>query len=237
MKKRIITLTLSILAVVLLVGVGFASWVISSGAKEETTGNILVETVHDKRLGVSVSEASGAIQFGSPEGSTSAGKWLYDEEVAGGETYHENLSVTFTVTVTRSTPFTDDEKAALTITPELSDKLLNVSDAEEDYPTAFFQKDGTGIAASAWTFAPDNLSATSTVTVTLKWGSLFNYQNPYDYFNVQGVNAKIGDVATAAAAAGLAVTADSTWGNYALAALQAIRAFNSYKFQVTINVA
>lgn len=40
MKRKTLTLTLSILACLALIGVGFASWIISAGKTETVTGNI-----------------------------------------------------------------------------------------------------------------------------------------------------------------------------------------------------
>ena len=242
MKKRIITLTLSVLAIVMLVGVGFASWVISQSADSDATGNILVETVHDKRLQVGTS-VSGSIQFGSPEGSSAAGKWLYEDATAGA-TVNENLSVTLTVNVQRPTAFTEAELAALSVTPSFGAKLLN-GVAEEDYNTALFATDSI-VETGARTLSGDKKTATVTFTVSLKWGSLFNEQNPYDFFN-DAADAKdllqdtAGDalaiVAQANTALGTTLTKDNTWADLALAALEKVLEYNNYKFVLTVSVA
>lgn len=55
MKKRTIALMLSVLAVMMLVGVGFATWVISQSQELSSEGNIIVDTVTDERLFARVS--------------------------------------------------------------------------------------------------------------------------------------------------------------------------------------
>ena len=53
MKRKTLTLTLSILACLALIGVGFASWIISADAIKEAEGNIIVDTVTDKSYVIS----------------------------------------------------------------------------------------------------------------------------------------------------------------------------------------
>lgn len=50
MKRKTLTLTLSILACLALIGVGFASWIISAGATKNAEGSFIVDTVTDNRL-------------------------------------------------------------------------------------------------------------------------------------------------------------------------------------------
>ena len=259
MKKRIITLVLSALAVVLLVGVGFASWVISQGATSEQKGNILVETVKDERLAVSISDPSGAFQFGAPNGATKDGNWLFEDNDAA---LPENLEVSFIVTVTRPTAFAlnaQNQPDGLSLTAVLGDKVLaSATDTTGvDYPVAFFAPAATptryGVNAAnddtLWTMSNGNMTATTTVVVELKWGDLFGNVNPYEFFNeksgtnfVRPVNGKLSaDEVSALNAAGLKVgaedfTVEDTYGDYALAALEKIREFNSYLFKLTIEV-
>ena len=50
MKRKTLTLTLSILACLALIGVGFASWIISADTSTNATGSFIVDTVTDNRL-------------------------------------------------------------------------------------------------------------------------------------------------------------------------------------------
>ena len=237
MKKRIITLTLSLLAVVMLVGVGFASWVISQGAGAEGQGNILVETVHDKRLQVAVTNPTDSIQFGSPVAASTpqASDWLFDQEVESGDVIHESLSVEFVVTVTRPTNFGVGE--TVSITPEFADYILNSNSEHVAWPTELFNVDE--ITCSEITY--NGNQATATVTATLKWGSLFGGDNPYVFFNAHLVSDALGDLAaTANTALGLsgegALAATSTYGDLAFAALNKVLDYNNYKFVITVEV-
>ena len=54
MKRKTLTLVLCLLTVMSLVGVGFASWVIDADASAPVEGNIIVDTVADKRLELAV---------------------------------------------------------------------------------------------------------------------------------------------------------------------------------------
>lgn len=55
MKRKTMTMLLCLLTVLSIVGVGFASWVITAEATEIRTGNIVVDTVTDERLSIIVS--------------------------------------------------------------------------------------------------------------------------------------------------------------------------------------
>ena len=245
MKKRIITLVLSALAVVLLVGVGFASWVVSQGAESNQTGNILVETVKDERLAVSVTPDGKSFQFGAPEGASASGKWLFEDN---DHAVPENLEVSFTVVVTRPTAFeldANDQPDGLSLTATLGSKILaSASDTTGvDFPAAFFSPAAVatryGVNAenndTLWTMSNNDMTATTTVVVELQWGSLFNYENPYDYFNALAVDGAVADT-SAAEAAGLTLPANPTWGDLAVAALEAVYDYNSYLFQLKIEV-
>ena len=241
MKKRIITLVLSVLAVVLLFGVGYASWVVSQGASSEQTGNILVETVKDERLDVSIVSDGKSFQFGAPTGATTG--WLHED---GVDAVAENLVVKFTVTVTRPTAFELEggQPKGLSLTAELKDKMLDGSNAEVAYPAALFDRDAVSYGVNAanddshWTMSNENKTAETTIVVSLKWGTLFNAENPYDFFNAQSVDGVITSaLVSAASAAGLvSITAESTYGDLAVAALEAVYNYNSYKFQLTVAV-
>ena len=72
MKRKTLTLTLSILACLALIGVGFASWVISAGKTETVTGNIVVDDVSDKRISLTYEWVGGnsSIIYGWDENYT-----------------------------------------------------------------------------------------------------------------------------------------------------------------------
>jgi len=239
MKKRIITLVLSALAVVLLVGVGFASWVVSQGEVSKQTGNILVETVVDGHLNVEVTPEDKRIQFGAPQNASTG--WLYED---GENAVLENLSVKFTVTVTDLKP---GQAERLSLTNTFGEKLLNASNEEVDMPTQLFLLDevtyGANEANDDTLWSVSGTTATTTVVVTLTWGSLFEGKNPYEFFNAEEVEEKLQDgegqalaVVAEAVAAGLTITKDNTWAELALAALAKVYEYNDHKFQLTIKI-
>lgn len=271
MKKRIITLVLSALAVVLLVGVGFASWVVSQGDANEQTGNILVETVKDERLHVTVTlisnnENDKKFQFGAPANATEG--WLHED---GADPVLENLQVKFQVVVTRDQAFKDENSDGqpddlhfeqlvfgdkLVVCDE-NGQVVDGNESEEGiqpqeiaYPTALIQQVAPSYAAptagaSNWDLSDEGKTATTVVTLQLKWGTLFGGEesvNPYTFFASKEVNGKLSATEVSAlTAAGLqwdgnAFTTENTYGDYAVAALRAIYALNQYQFKLTIEV-
>jgi len=247
MKKRIITLVLSALAVVLLVGVGFASWVVSQGAEDTQTGNILVETVKDERVHV-VIDGGGDFSFSSPELESYSG-WLTENDV---DADHENLHVVFNVTVTRPSGNAFIVEAGvptdLNISAELLNKIVMSDNTEKTYPSTLFDRDGEPVI-SAWTFENENKTAKCTITINLKWGTLFGGHNPYEFFNeksgenyVRPVNGKLdATTVTALNTAELtyldaAFTAENTWGDFAYSALKALEEYNNSLFSLKVEV-
>ena len=76
MKSKLTISIASILSVLVLVGVGFAAWVIiNPNVKKDAAGNITAETVTDKSYTLDAQITGGEIVFGAPE-TTIAGAWL-----------------------------------------------------------------------------------------------------------------------------------------------------------------
>lgn len=230
MKKRTIALMLSVLAVMMLVGVGFATWVVSQGAKTEKTGNLVVETVRDDRLNIVVSPVGEEnFNFTAPAEQTVANHWLTGEGNAA-----EKRTITYHVEVSREdgTAFTAITQANVTAALKEGTDEITLS----------------GLIAQATNFVVVGEKTLSEgkivcdVTVEYVWGSLFNGQNPYTFFNAKDVAGKIGaDLASAATTAGLEyqdnpLTADSTYGDLAVAALKKLEAHQNKTVAITINV-
>lgn len=99
MKRKTLTLVLCLLSCLALIGVGFASWIITSNTEQNAEGNISVDTVTDNRLTVETSwlDEKNSIVFGWKEGSYT-NSWLQNTD----PTYKENLTVTLVVTVKNS---------------------------------------------------------------------------------------------------------------------------------------
>lgn len=198
MKRKTLTLTLSILACLALIGVGFASWVISADAIKEAEGNIIVDTVTDKSYVISAASWKGGnskISFGAPKKAemTEPNAWLTNN--SAGEA--ENLTVTYQLTVTYAdtTPATglvDSKKIAATFgAPNDPNYKKAISDEL--------------IIAPESTIITETSAGVYEITVTYKWGKHFANSagaeegvNPYTYYNGNGRQAtdKIGETST-----------------------------------------
>lgn len=93
MKSKLTISIASILSVLVLVGVGFAAWVIiNPNVKKDAAGNITAETVTDKSYTLDAQITGGEIVFGAPE-TTIAGAWLTNPT-------KEDLTAELTLTLT-----------------------------------------------------------------------------------------------------------------------------------------
>lgn len=188
MKRKTLTLTLSILACLALIGVGFASWIISAEAKKEATGNIIVDTVADKTYVVSGEwlENKSSIIFGAPATMNESNPWLTND--SEGKT--ENLTVTYQLTVKYG-----DNKPATGIKDKIT--ALVVAPASSNY---------TAAVNGGLIIAPKNATVEETaegsgiynITVTYKWGKHFADSadategvNPYTYYNGKEATGKL----------------------------------------------
>lgn len=188
MKRKTLTLTLSILACLALIGVGFASWIISAEAKKEATGNIIVDTVADKTYVVSGEWLGNksSIIFGAPATMNESNPWLTND--SEGKT--ENLTVTYQLTVKYG-----DNKPATGIKDKIT--ALVVAPASSNY---------TAAVNGGLIIAPENATVEETaegsgiynITVTYKWGKHFADSaeategvNPYTYYNGKEATGKL----------------------------------------------
>ena len=98
MKSKLTITVASILSVLVLVGVGFAAWVISNpGVEENAHSSITAETVDDKSYSLVATIAENEkIIFGAPAQMTAQNPWL----TAGTGTQTEDLSAKLTLTLT-----------------------------------------------------------------------------------------------------------------------------------------
>ena len=225
MKRKTLTLTLSILACLALIGVGFASWIISADAIKEAEGNIIVDTVTDKSYVISAASWKGGnskISFGATKKAemTEPNAWLTNN--SAGEA--ENLTVTYQLTVTYAdtTPATglvDSKKIAATFgAPNDPNYKKAISDEL--------------IIAPESTTIKETSAGVYEITVTYKWGKHFANSataegvNPYTYYNGNGRKAtdKIGETST-------------TYMQDAKTSLETLQAIGAnVKFTLTINI-
>lgn len=202
MKKKLTITIASILSVIVIIGVGFAAWVITNpNVTTSKDGTISVETVTDKSYSLDSGAVTGNIKFGAPN-KTSTGWLSYDSDDV------ENLTATFTLKLTWNDA---------TIIPDLNLKMEALKESGENkVQTDVFAtlKDGEKALLANPTISYDSATATTPVTVTMNgegvtipksafgitesttgagekeitvtikfgWGEFFGNKNPYDYY-------------------------------------------------------
>lgn len=212
MKKKFSLTLISILSVVVLVGVGFAAWIITTpNVKEQQTGTITASGVTDARYKLTATIADGNIVFGKPSTMDVNNAWFKPGDDVGDE----KLTATLTLTLTDPNGNAwDDETVFKSYLPDKFTFTMNAKkaavegssdDANGDFNQAVSQNYvksptisygtvsatpvtlGTAIEIkkSAFTKGADN-KYTLTITITFAWGTAFTdatHINPYDYFN------------------------------------------------------
>lgn len=178
MKRKTLTLTLSILACLALIGVGFASWIISAKTSTKAEGSFIVDTVSDKSYTVTGDwkDKKSEIIFSAPTGDTTNG-WLTNDSAK-----KENLTVTYQITV----KYGDGTKAT-----GIANKITALVTAPEN-------ANYTAAVNGKLIIAPTNATVEETgegtgvynITVTYQWGEHFANaeginQNPYVYYNAK----------------------------------------------------
>jgi hypothetical protein len=182
MKGKLVTMAVSFLLCVGMVGAGFASWVITNTAEEEADATIKVDTVVDKRLKLTLGQNDLDVYFGFPVNpeTTNVNPWLISDStekedleckvsvVLDGENLAKltakggvkiNLTATFEIETEDQTAYNDAIKYQL-ISATTTDvqKTLEVDEATVEAKTVDFE----------FSFA---------------WGQFFGGLNPYTYFN------------------------------------------------------
>lgn len=198
MKSKLTITVASILSVLVLVGVGFAAWVIiNPSVKEEQGGSITAETVTDNSYTLEAKIEGGEIVFGAPEtpDATTSTPWLTNST-------KEDLNATLTLTIKyndwRYVP--DNFSVTMTTTKKensifntlrdgvsINGKTFNIiSDPTISYgtkstvETVVMNGEAKTIAKTAFTNNESSKVATLTVTIAFKWGA---NGNPYNYYN------------------------------------------------------
>lgn len=186
MKRKTLTLTLSILACLALIGVGFASWIISANTSTTAQGSFIVDTVADKTYVVSGEwlENKSSIIFGAPATMNAEKPWLTNN--SEGKT--ENLTVTYQLTVT----YGDGKKAT-----GIANKITALVTAPENanYTAAVNGKLIIAPTNATVVEAPEG-NGKYNITVTYQWGEHFGNVNPYKYYNAKTATDKLSGTET-----------------------------------------
>lgn len=181
MKRKTLTLTLSILACLALIGVGFASWIISANTSTTAQGSFIVDTVTDNRLEatgrwititkdsgenevVTSDDNSAKVSFGAPATMDKTNAWLTNDKK--GTT--EKLTVVYELTVkTKGGEFVSNLSGdEITGTVSCSDETYDPKYVA--LPTLTVTNKGNGIYY---------------LQLDFDWGTDFGGNNPYVYYN------------------------------------------------------
>ena len=194
MKGKLVTMAVSFLLCVGMVGAGFASWIITNTAKDEAEGTIAVDTVVDKRLQLDIDETSTklGVYFGSPatQSTTNDKPWLLNNS-------EEKEMLTATVVVDlngenlKKLASSNESKTA---TVKLTAKL-EIPANNDAYNTAvqynLITVPTTLVVEQTVTATETSANQEVTFTFDFGWGSYFTISedgqnkivNPYKYFN------------------------------------------------------
>ena len=205
MKKKLTITIASILSVIVIIGVGFAAWVITNPNVEDTAdGSISVETVTDKSYSLTAA-IEGTISFGSPKtpDAEATKGWLVNNEKA------ENLTATLTLTLNykdwsvipaelklkieagtkTGETFTQNENYTTLVTDKLiTNPKISYTGAAENGVEVVVNGTEVSIPRKAFgtvdtTVSDTAKTATATIKITFGWGTAFGSENPYNYYN------------------------------------------------------
>lgn len=197
MKRRSLTLTICILAVLALASIGFASWIITNpNAGTEAPGTIAVDDVTSEVFKIETkwdTTSGGKINFGKPKNYTEQETdWL-----TNNATDEENLEAELTISFNKADNV--NLEAILSETPievtfgvVKNNADLSDTDAEAlftglnlPYPVLTI-KDSTGAFVAfdgTIDYADLDSNAQCVIKVTFAWGVSTNNVNPYVYYN------------------------------------------------------
>ena len=165
MRKKGLAGILSLLICIAIVGVGFASWVISGNATKDVTGTVVVDTITDNRVEISVTPIDQTITLAGKESDVQniGNAWLTTDKVQDLVLECE-YSVSFKDGREGYTGISVSAEKTLAseISALVTNNYITVGDPVVTQPDA----QGKG-----------------TITVTFAWGSKFGNKNPYTYYN------------------------------------------------------
>lgn len=228
MKKNLVMFT-SVFASLAILSTGFAAWVISGGeTKEETIGDVVIDTVQDNRHKMTITVAdgegtanAGKIVFGRPNTQSAGNEWLKSDDADK----IEKLSTFFKVTVTNAATANVDDIFTMHTLAETTDAYANAFGAGYvgELPKVEFVADASETAEKVTKFTADSTTEKSGfVYIRLKfsWGAHFDNTNPYTYYNAKGIDDK--------------VDGDTTAGDDAVKSLTEVAKLKGAQFKLTL---
>lgn len=205
MKSKLTISIASILSVLVLVGVGFAAWVIiNPNVNKDAAGNITAETVTDKSYTLDAQITGGEIVFGSPETMNNSNAWF----TADDKTAKEDLTAKLTLTlnykdwsvipnefsVTMKTKKGEANDTVFNSLRDGTDTALTGPLAKKNFianpkitygsTTADVTMNGDAVKIAKTAFKGYNATETTTdktvtldITITFGWGTYFTVEN------------------------------------------------------------
>lgn len=204
MKSKLTISIASILSVLVLVGVGFAAWVIiNPNVKKDAAGNITAETVTDKSYTLDAQITGGEIVFGAPETMNNSNAWFTADDKTAKEDLTAKLTLKlnykdwsvipneFSVTMKTKKGEGDDVFNSLR---DGTDSALKGTLAKKNFianpkitygsTTADVTMNGAAVKIAKTAFPDYNATDTTTdktvtldITITFGWGSYFTVEN------------------------------------------------------------
>lgn len=205
MKSKLTISIASILSVLVLVGVGFAAWVIiNPNVNKDAAGNITAETVTDKSYTLDAQITGGEIVFGAPETMDNSNAWF----TADDKTAKEDLTAKLTLTlkykdwsviptefsVTMKTKQGKDDDTVFNSLRDGTDQALTGPLAKQNFianptitygsTTANVTMNGAAVKIAKTAFPDYKENDTTTdktvtldITITFGWGTYFTVEN------------------------------------------------------------
>lgn len=210
-RSKMIAASIAILSSAAVVSTGFAAWIISGGDSKEAGGNITADTVINSIHTVTLDGVNdGNVFFGAPIEMTNSSAWLQNNNKDKKEDLTATFGFTVAglekdVKGTKPSDLFDSTKFKLeetTTGDDASKKYSTYAAADKNYlvaltspsfvfstktayDTAAEKKPGIYLVPGDYTDGSGDNRGTQHFTVTIQfgWGSAFNGENPYNYYN------------------------------------------------------
>ena len=231
MKRRTLTIVVGLLLCLSLIGVGFASWVITAGDSAEVSGNIQVEDVTDKRLELSNVKI---VTTSTGEDKTS---FIFGKATKGTNSWLEADGIADEV-LTATISFDLAYKNSTVIDFEGDDRNTDLSVAFDDTTKTLLQNAVTaGYIKAVPTLTVTGSNGSYSVSVSFEWGALFNNQNPFTWYNNNKVDDEYSyDANGFAGTKGAEGVTTATYGDHAATYIKAMFGyFSGQTYKVVID--
>lgn len=178
-KRKIILFGIFIFVSISLISTGFAAWVMSSDAKEETEGNVEVGLVTDASIKIEFNKSAIEAHtfYFEPAKDDHSGRVRLDSNEL-----HEVLELTVEGEISNPEILATDGFTIQMSLPEGMQKAV-----ELNYIVA------PECVAAPVAVAVDGSDGTFTYTIKFKWGSAFGGQNPSLYFDNDSTGLTVAD--------------------------------------------